>query len=759
MNTSPDNLANGPAATSAANAAASASSAPESARGRYVFQAFAVILACTMVAGLLLVLSTRFSTRIDLSATRAHRLADATKAVLAELPGQSRIIIAANTTQSDPDSVARLNDVLAAYEAASPNLKVTRLDISNSADLARFDETLREIAAGEAPAIERHIAACNTIIESLENVGSAIGGASAGFERIGKAITDGLASDPKLSPADRTAKIDKFTRAWQTQLASYRAMGEQLRRSSQSAQKLMGQTLDPLKIPRIDEVEKIGREELRRALPLLTKLSDDLTSISRGQIPEFPEAAREPASALALSIAPARDRAARAVAALDALPKLRVLSVLNAVSRTQAALIIGPPPIDAGPNAPPVVTAVSIDELLPPTRLGPDGKPISPPDQRARTEERITAALAALTNQPRPLVIITHAFGVKMAPTWPLVGSMVEFLALRGIDVDEWSLGLMPEPPAAATEAAAKGRPIVFLVIAPEVRSQESALRMGQLAASTEQLLKSGASFMLCTSASSTKAAGAADAMTSFLEPMGITINSGKMLLEQGTGGPRRIVSPYLQPIATNSTHPVGLAVDGISLFLPWCVPVTLNPAAAPEGTQVFPILRTSVGKDIWAESDWQNFRAMSDADRAAMPNPPLRMDAPGDDDGSSITPEADKRYWTIAAGMQRLVNNRVQRVVAIGSIGWLADQWFAQRSIIDGREMQNNPGNGELLAASINWLAGRDSLVAPGALAQQGATIPNLSSTLLGSLRWGFIAILPIAILLYGALRRVLRG
>jgi hypothetical protein len=114
-----------------------------------------------------------------------------------------------------------------------------------------------------------------------------------------------------------------------------------------------------------------------------------------------------------------------------------------------------------------------------------------------------------------------------------------------------------------------------------------------------------------------------------------------------------------------------------------------------------------------------------------------------------------------VSAAVERTVSgvDRPQRLVVIGSNSWFTDQVMGEAASVDGRIVPANPGNLELMEASIYWLAGQDDAIAQSATARAVPLIRSLDPGMLSLLRWLAIAGLPGAVLALGVAWRLARG
>lgn len=739
-------------------------------RSRYAFQAFVVFFALTMIAGLSLVLTSdaRLSRRFDLTATRAHELSPMTRTILGELLGPTRLVVIANLSQSDAQSRRRMQDVLDKFSRGSDLLSVDVIDVSTPSDAARFDALMRELGENERPLIERHVSAIRGALEASNTLATASDQTVISVEAMSKILEASVTTNASLPASERTRAIDQLRGATSQELALFRAIGEQLRSGVARAEKLLSENAAPMSVPKVDEAAGAVREVMRASLPRLAQAAEEAERRARPETKDVSPQMREEAAKLAMTLNPARDGAARAVAQLESLPKVRSLTIAKALSRTQAALVIGP---GGKAGEPARVTAVPIDELLPVPQVTTDGKLIAPPDQRQRAEERLTAAMVAMTGRARPLAVVMHSVAQRGALAGGELRQLVEMLAVRGIDCEEWAVAVSLNMPQSVVDAAAANRPVVFVVIGQEATTLESATQVGNLAKAAQTLFEDGRAVMLNVSVSSTRAAGAVDAMVSFLTPLGLNVESGKPLMVESLAAARRQVSSVMQMTSARTPHAIAPAIEGLTLRLAWCVPVRIappptsptppTPAAGDAGTpEIRAVISIPATQGVWAESEWQTFRSLTDQQRATMSRAPA-FDSPSDDDaGVSKGAEGAGADWVLAASIERMLpRGDKQRALVFGSNSWFIDTMAAQRTNVDGRESLAFPGNWELFVASINWLAGRDELIQRGVAATSVATIPNLTDPQLGALRWGLTLGLPVLVLLVGAAWRMWRG
>jgi hypothetical protein len=713
--------------------AAGSAPAPSLGRGRFAARAAVVAVAITISAIMAVVLASRLAVRWDLTATREHQLSPQTKAVLARLDRGVDVVIAADLASLDKATRQRTLDVLDKFAGAGDRVRVTTIDTGSPAGLAEYDQFLRRLAERSREPLERASAFAKETLDLTEAAAGELDRLSAGLAGVGELVPAG--------DGGGSTGAGGLRGYFEAQSAAARIMGEDLRQVLSRARPMLSTPGEGLPVAPVDEAWRSVRGPLN-------KLASDLGTLSGGmdafaKLPPPPAAARERAAALSASIAPLRDALARQVLKIDQATVPGILSIARTIQRSRAALVLADPSAPPAPGRP-TVTAIDTDALLPVRSA--DGP--TAPDARARTEELIAGAIAQFAGGPRPLVVVTHAEPRKLAPDFASRRMTFERLRLLGIDVGEWAV-VMDEKPPADVAAALGNRPVVFVSTGVEVNSPEAAARMGRLARVLAQLTREGRSVLLSVNLSTLPGSGAPDPMVEFLEPLGLKASSGLALLEEFRAQ-RRLVSPEQEFADPHAKHPVSAALRGLRTFVPWPVPLRIS-FTPPEGVSITPVITLPSRESLWASAEWLGYRQTPAAQRRNVMNPPVRNN-PGDDLGGS-------QPWTIAAAVQRTVDGATQRLLVVGSEGWFIDALTMAKIPVDGREAYAAPGNFELLAGGVWWLAGLEDRMGQTAASSAAPTIPALSPVQISVLRWVLIAGLPVGVLLLGALWRILRG
>lgn len=711
--------------------------APARRRPAYYVQAAVMVFAMTACAGFLIQLGHETAVRLDLTATRRHRLAPQTLAVVDRVDRPLQLVLAVGLASLDLTARQGLLDVAAVFEAATPaaggTISTTVIDTGSSSGLAQFDALVRSLVEQDQAMVSGHRAAVDAAAAAAERLGAALQTAAADVAALGDAL-----AAPLTGPAAARAKAP-----WETQAAQLRVLADDLAGGAARAGELAKTAAEPWGLPRVDEAVKLVRDPLVNTANLLQALAAGLDQLARA--PELAPDAKNRAALIARGLSEPRDQAARAAGLLDSLRPLRILTVARAVQRDRAVLLIdrGPAPPAAAPGEPPrpTVTAIDLQTLL----SAPGG------EVRWRAEDLIVSALGALAGGERPVVVLVHAERGRLGqrPT-PFVG-LAERLALRNIRLVEWPAGQLAEPPPEVIRLRAEPRrPLVYAIYPPDVRTPDAAERMGRLAGVVESLAAGGASMLVSVAPSTLPGAGSPDPMAAWLTALGVKAESGTVLLEEVRDGRGRAISVDQQLTEPGTDAAVAAAIDGVKTRLPWPIPLRLepNPAAA---SKVAPLLTLPPRPELWGETQWLALRQGGGAGGFnALPTfEPERDHAGG--------PEP----WVLAASIERADAGfeRTQRIVVVGSAGWFNDGITLAASEVDGRRVADTPGNLAFLESSVNWLARQDDLLGASAQSQAVARIPALEPGPLAALRWS-IAVLPaLLVLLAGATFRWLRG
>jgi hypothetical protein len=718
---------------------------PMQRRIRYAARAAALLLAITATCVFVGVLTSRLHARIDVTATREHRLSERTRALLDRLDRPHEIVLAGNFRMLDPVSRQRSEDVLTALAEASKHLRITRIDTGSERGLAQYDAMLdRCVRQFEGP-LEKVVTQVQGVVDSLASRAAEMGELA---ELLEHARTQGTAGDPAMQ------LLDDYLR---TRAGMARTLAEDLRTTAEQAREALGRTVGRAPIPAVDEAARILRDPLVRTADDAAALHRDLSgSASSDRTPARLRDALRPIADAALLI---RDQAARAVAVLETLRTPPILSAARALERSGGAVVMAEPretDVDAASRARSRgLTAIDFDALFPAVGAGEDRAA----DQRVRAEELLGTALAALNNPDPPILVVVHGESVKIGPEFAYFRALRSRLALRGIDMVEWATALEPEAPVLTNLDPSGKRPVVYLGVPTGAGSPEGAVRMGKLAATLARLWNDGKPLLLTVNPSTLPTIGEKDPMVEFLAAAGVVVDTARPLLQQFRSPQSTIVTPdFLLPDPGGpqpaERHPIAGTITGLPTYFMW--PLPIRSAPAPEGkaaATVTPLIVVqNEGRNVWAESEWLQFRQVPANQRSLVRNPPAPDSARDDTTGP----------WTIAAAVERRLPGAAapHRTVIVASHAWFFDAIAATPGDrVDGRTPLLAPGNLELVEACVSWLAGQDELIAPSATARAVPLVPPIAPGNLLVVRWLLVLGLPALVLAVGVAWRFIRG
>lgn len=689
---------------------------PTQRRIRYAVRAAALLLAITATCVFAGVLTSRLHTRLDVTATREHRLSERTMSLLARLDRPHEIVLAGNFRALDPVSRQRSDDVLAALADASDRLRVTRIDTGSSQGLEQYDALLDRLAQEfREPLID--------VATQISGAADAATARAADLDDLAKMLervrTEATAGNAALS------QVDAYL---ETRAAMARTKAEDLRAAADNTRAALRRSVGRAPIPPVDEAARILRTPLGQAADDAAALNRDLDGLaSSDRWPAELRTAVRPVINAALTV---RDQTARAVAALDLLRTPPVLSAARALERSGGAVVMAEPratDVDAASKARSRgLTAIDFDAIFPPAGAGERRAA----EQRFRAEELLSTALAALNNPDPPIVVVVHGEALAISPEFSYFRALRERLALRGIDLVEWATALEPEAPVLTQLDPSGKRPVVYLAIPTGAGTPEGAVRMGKLAATLERLWNDGKPLLLTVNPSTLPTIGEKDPMVEFLAGSGVRVDTARTLLQQFRSPQGPVVSPDF-PLpdpglsGTPEPHPISGTIAGLPTYFLWPIPIrTTTPAEGAVAATVSPlVVIPPAGKSVWAESEWLQFRQVPADQRPMIRNPPAPDSSRDDTEGP----------WTIAAAT--------------------AGQQ------VDGRVPLLAPGNLELFEACVSWLAGQDELIAPSPAARAVPLVPPIAPGSLALVRWLLVLGLPTLVLAVGVAWRLIRG
>ena len=669
------------------------------------------------------VLTNEHRFRMDVTSTSAHKLSPRATSMVNALEGDTHIVLAINTTQTDQLALDLVSDVMETYDRASESLSAQLIDLSTQDGANKKASLIEDLREREAGSIAK-----NT--ETLTQVEMVLTGASQSL----------LAASPKLESI-RDA-IDPASPNGSTNRAFFQQRATLVR--------LGAQDLSTVSASLNGQQREQGTQLIRSQLAQLEELRTQLDAFARA--PEIAPVPRALSKSLGTELSEIIDTLSIAINRLDRLITIDADRVELALETGEALLIIGPPEIG--------VAAVDLEALLPPTEVL-ESAGISPAGVIGpRAQELIASAIGQLVIKSHPIVVFVHAGNPgELLGESNLLSKAQNRFRQQGIEFVEWAPLHEPDRPSLTAIDPLNQRPVVYVVLAADSAAGggdtgiTGARRATSLASVVDQLLSEGQSTLISMNPSIFGTFGDTDPLVKALEPFGIIPDPTRTLLTQRLAGAKRnadpatILLPALDTDETSDAHPIGSAMAGLSTVLPWSVPMTIDPRV---GTESKPILTIPGTNELWGEQDWLKLWSTPAQSRQYL------SDQPVFDESKDIR----RDQWIVAAGAERMRDQDAQRVVVVGSNSWIYDAvTFSQGQLVDGRITTAFPGNLAMLESSIAWLAGLDDLIAPGIQSKPIATISPLTPSQLSTYRLILLAGIPGLILVLGVGSRIIFG
>jgi len=689
---------------------------PAKAKSRFIARAALTVIAASVIAVLAVAGAERLRARYDLTATRQHAISPRTQKILGQLDAPHEIAVVADLAAVSPLARTAVDDVLAEFTRTAPEIRVTTIDAGRAGQEDEFAALLTRLTDLYAEDIDERAAALDRALAARERATHLLQDAAA--------ATAQLAQD--ADPVAR-ASIENLAAALRIRARESTAAAEQI--ETTRGQSLLGSPLAPLD------------DALRAARATLESIRTDADAVR--QRLAAASLTGDAAERALQALAAARDVAAAELDALERLGTSELYAVVRALEQGDAVVVVS----ETG------ATAVAFASLFPAPESQPEGRSAS--EFRFIGEELLATALASLSLEERPIVVLTHPWPIRLtddagAPNpnaGPLaVAGLLDRLRLRGIDAAEWPVATQDAPPDLSGLNPAGDRPVVWAVLGTVAGNQQTAIANGKLGAAIEDLLRAGEPLLLSYSPSTLPGAGATDLLTAPLEPLGVTLDTGRPLIQLRQTPQGDQPDPGFTLTSAASDHPVAEAVGGLATRLGWISPIDLDPAP---GVSAAPLLSVEDARNTWAESQWIDLWSSSNVSRRRPPELNPSLDDPGGP-------------WTVAAAVERANPDDpadTQRLVVVGATAWFFDASILPARRVDGRVAAAFPGNGELFDASVAWLAGQDQLIAPGAVARDIPRIKPIPDDQLALVRWALALGPAAAVLLLGAAIRIIRG
>lgn len=703
-------------------------------RARYGATSLVILAAIFASCLIATTIAERRPVRLDLTSTREHTLSARTRGMLENLKDPIEIVINADLT--DPvtrASMPPVRDLMDLFADSSDRVRITWIDISRDPASNGFPGVTRRLVEGASAQIEHHT---RTVVDASDR--------SAQLAQDTLRVIDELEAGAALLGEQAGEELRRAIVAWRVQQ-------DALTRAAREARLASETTFGGSRIPESDRA--IGALE-----PVLSALAGSMAQVAPWLDQQAASLEREPArrvGELAASAQEIRDRAASIVDALDRLKPLEPLLVARLLQRQQAIVV----------SSPRGATAINFDSMFPPSAAAEGATSAA---SLFVGEELIATAIGSMNVEDNPIVVLVHAYPVSMLEQNPpadspgvRIGNMIEKLRLRRIDVTEWRVTHDALRPTLLDINPDGQRPVVWMVMpappptepsgASGIAPAERAMATDRLARALGELLDSSECALVSLEPSELPVIGEPDPVAEPLERFGISADTGRMLVDVRQTAQGRALLAYQTARAANTATPVGAAVNGLAIRLPWATPIDLN--GPPDAIATSPLITVPNNSGtVWGESQWRLWRRASPLAPVLPPMTP--------------TPDAERDaiadQWTLAAAAEvdRIGSSgRKQRLIVVGSPVWFEDYYLNAAQTVEGRPVLLFPGNAALLESSIAWLAGQDELVAPSPQVRDIARVRPLTPGQLAAIRWSLAAGLPVLVLLVGIGVRMLRG
>lgn len=685
----------------------------------------AILLAVVLMN--LIALQTR--TRYDLTLTGQHQLSPRTSRLIERLPGRFDLVFAVDRSRVDQKSYDAIVDLLSGLARTNENIHFQSVDVGTSRGKAQFEALVHQLRERDRPIIERQSQRLTESAANFRTTAVDLESVSAGIESAALAV-----------PTDRP-DANTVRRLLQNGASLSRIAAQDLSRIADLIDQELA-TQDGM-LPDTATIRDRIATDLDRIEDQLSMLGTELGRF--GATETMPQAARQEAAPRARELLRARDLIATEADTLARLPRPAVFRVASALALGEALLVIGPP--DVG------ITAIDRDALLPSidglvaAHVGVGG------EVARRAEDLLTVALASLTLPHQPILIIVHAEVEPFVMKTPVFEQLIDRARSRSVDVLEWAIVAAPDHPTLDKLDPAGRRPRVYFIISPNSAASSAggdanltgARRATALARVVTDLIDGGQSILLSLNPSVFPTFGDADPIAAALAPFGLRPNTGTPIVTEQVTDRGRAIATTLTTPGSAGEHPIQRAIAALSTQLLWPIAIETD---SRDDVQTVTLLEAPGSNSRWMETQWIGLWQAQPT--AAAADVLAKFDEGRDQRRDS---------YTLAVAAERTLAGQEQRVICIGSNGWALDRVAQPRRAVDGRLIAINPGNLELLDASIAWLAFADDLIARSAASGNVPTVQAMSPAMTARLQWLILAGLPLGVLLAGVGWRIVRG
>lgn len=672
-------------------------------RLKYGLSVGILLLSALIILGVLNWLASDAAARFDLTARGRYSISQQTLKLLESLDDTVTIttLFAEQdpTLHSDQQRVVaaqrrEVEDVLRELRNKCDRVEVVRIDPTDPRTITRYDNLIEQLRAIHAEESETYAQAAQEGREALNRLAEF---ATAQSESLIETVGE-------LSP--ERADFRTFQSIIQILAGVVREV-ESVSKSMDESLEASPMTGSPF--PDLEGAVSIARAAAQLRGSTMTQIADFFQeSIDAQTLPE------NVATKLARSIESYREIASALLDVqekIDDLEPLELTSINSALRSRNCVLLTNSSR----------ATVLPYGRLFPPPSAQQAADEGSGALRKFAGETVLASGIRQLTLTDRPQVILCHA---EQAPSI-LMGqpgrtdltSVAEQLGDLGFEVQEWNVNMGPRP----VVAQKMGQPV--WVIVPPAPTGQMAMAGGELANVARELVGEGANILIGFFPSFIPSIGQTDPWNAAIEPLGVAADSARLVIEKipGPNGQDQFAATH-DFVDYLGDHPIATAVRGEPTQLDLCVPLQLDDT--PEVRHNV-LLQVEPSDRIWASDQWQG---------AGVPEPPA-------------TPDAEP--YPIVVTAERSGSAGLQRALIVGSARWCWTSSVGRYDIMMGLPVY--PGNGELFAAGVCWLAHLDELIARSPRAESVARIENLSAGSQIFWRWALIGGLPVLSLMTG--------
>jgi len=668
--------------------------------GAFERTAFALAVLAASVAAVALFSQRPLRVELDATKTRAYSLAPSTVELLRGLEGDWKVLLFVEQGGADPAVLRQVDEVLARLGDANPQFDARRIDPADPASSGAFEEALASLVASRTSEIARSE---DAIVRAL--------GTFDAFRAESASQPAGLRAAASQLPAD--SPVRRTVEQVAALFAQVSTDGEQFRTGVAELMK----TSSSRPLPDIEG----ARSALAQGFRVWGDQLASAASLFAGwrEQASIPQAVRNVLGGRVDGYEKLAGLMAGARQELEALPALELDVLGRELVNGEAAVVAG-----AGRIA-----------VIPAWRIFPRSTAGTGEDRISyswgfRGEEVLAGAIRSIASGDMPEVVFMHCEKdslLRARQDHSDLSAMADALRSAGFMVREWTPGRGDRPPRPP------GREQVFVV--------QPALRRAQLDFSREErllvdavqkLVDSGEDVLLTVGRSMLSVLGQADPWQSVMSGLGLEPDAGRVVLElvaKEDGTPE--VRPWQLIEEVPPASALASRLRGRAILLNQ--PLRIRPAdPLPTGVTQFVAVEVRPSATRWVADDWR-----------------------GDGDGVREVPagKALASAMPVVVFAERKMEGRAQRIGVVGSGGWmLTSVADLSDNLGGGRTALVNPGNRELLLASVAWLSGREDLLDVGLSGREVARIDGLGDAARRVWMFGYGALLGIGPLLVGA-------